>query len=174
MPAKRCYLRRCGIQHHIRGHYPSFIAHTGSCARPNPSRRLWINLLRRVFAGCRQSLLGDGPSRRYLCNPYEGAWTPTPWCSAGAHARSFPADDGLTQGLRRSAHQSPCNATSTGPTFRGCSQFVMFRLPRLLDPPVAPTAVASRLRAAGPFTPRRTRLVTCPEQWHRYVSVTSN
>jgi len=34
----------------------------------------------------------------------------------------------------------PCNATSTGPTFRGCSQFVMFRLPRLLDPPVAPTA----------------------------------
>ena len=69
--------QRCGVQHHIRGHYPSFIAHTGSCARPNPSPRLWINLLRRVFAGCRQSLLGDGPSRRYLCNPYERAWTPT-------------------------------------------------------------------------------------------------
>ena len=93
-----------------------------------------------VFAGCCQPLLGNGPSRRYLCNPDAGAWTPTPWCPAGARARYFPADDGLTSGLRRSAHQSPCNATSTGPTFRGCSQFVMFRLPRLLDPPVAPTA----------------------------------
>ena len=111
MPAGRYWLQQCGIQHHIRGHYPSFIAHTGSCVRPNPSHRLWINLLRWVFAGCRQSLLGDGPSRRYLCNPYEGAWTPTPWCSAGAHAHFFPADDGLTQGLRRSAHQWPlrCN-----------------------------------------------------------------
>jgi hypothetical protein len=111
LPAARCYPRRCGVPHHIRGHYPSFIAPTGSCVRPNPSHQLWINLLRRVLAGCRQSLLGDGPSRRYLCNPYAGAWTPTPWCPAGAHARYFPADDGLTSGLRRSAHQSPlqCN-----------------------------------------------------------------
>jgi hypothetical protein len=174
LPAARCYPRRCGVPHHIRGHYPSFIAPTGSCVRPNPSHRLWIDLLRRVLAGCRQSLLGDGPSRRYLCNPDAGAWTPTPWCPAGAHARFFPADDGLTSGQRRSAHQSPCNATSTGPTFRGCSQFVMFRLPRLLDPPVAPTAETMRLWVARPFTPRRTRLVTCPEQWYRYVSVTSN
>jgi hypothetical protein len=111
LPAEQCYRRRCDVQHHIRGHYPSFIAHTGSCARPNPSRQLWIDLLRRVFAGCHQSLLGDGPSRRYLCNPYAGAWTPTPWCPAGAHTRYFPAGDGLTSGLRRSAHQSPlqCN-----------------------------------------------------------------
>jgi hypothetical protein len=28
---------------HVRGHYPSFIAHTGSCARPNPSLRLRFN-----------------------------------------------------------------------------------------------------------------------------------
>lgn len=34
----------------------------------------------------------------------------------------------------------PCHATSTGKTSRGCSHFVMFRLPRLLDPQVAPTA----------------------------------
>ncbi len=36
----------------------------------------------------------------------------------------------------------PCNATSTGYLFRGCSHSVMFRLPRSLDPQVAPTAVA--------------------------------
>ena len=28
-----------------------------------------------------------------------------------------------------------------------------------------------RSRAARPYTPRRTRLVACPEQWHRYVPV---
>jgi hypothetical protein len=34
----------------------------------------------------------------------------------------------------------PCHATSTGKAFRGCSHFIMFRLPRLLGPQVAPTA----------------------------------
>jgi hypothetical protein len=34
----------------------------------------------------------------------------------------------------------PCHATSTGKTFRGCIHFIMFRLPRLLDPQVTPTA----------------------------------
>jgi len=111
----RCYLLRCGVLHHIRKHYPSFIAHTGSCARPNPSRRLRLSLLRRVFAGCRQSLLGVGPSRHYLCNPCMGAWTPTPQCPPGALARFFPEDNGLTSDVTSSAHQNyPCNATSTG------------------------------------------------------------
>jgi len=111
LPAGWCYHRRRGVARHVRERYPSVIAHTGSCVRPNPSLRLWIDLLRRVFAGCHQSLLGNGPSRRYLCNPYAGAWTPTPWCPAGACARFFPADDGLTSGLTRSAHQSSlqCN-----------------------------------------------------------------
>jgi len=86
----RCYLLRCGVLHHIREHYPSFIAHTGSCTRPKPSRRLRLSLIRRVFAGCRQSLLGVGPSRHYLCNPCMGAWTPTPQCPPGALARFFP------------------------------------------------------------------------------------
>jgi len=36
----------------------------------------FVLLFQRVLAGCRQSLLGDGPSRRYLRNPYIGAWTP--------------------------------------------------------------------------------------------------
>ena len=36
----RCYLSQGGVQRHLRGHYPSFIAHMTSCDRPNPSRHL--------------------------------------------------------------------------------------------------------------------------------------
>jgi hypothetical protein len=74
----------------------------------------------------------------------------------------------------------------------------MFRLLYSLDPQIAPTAVNEFVRsgfgetvcalkvppvvplgrtthwAVGPFTPRIARLVTCPEMWHHYVSVTSN
>jgi hypothetical protein len=38
---------------------------------------------------------------------------------------------------------NPCNATSTGGVFRGCSHSLMFMLLHLLGPPVAPTAVRS-------------------------------
>ena len=118
----RCYLLRCNILRHIRGHYPSFIALTGSCARPNPSRRLQLSLIRQVFAGCRQSLLEDGPSRHYLCNPCVGAWTPTPQCSPGALARFFPGDNGLTSDVTGSAHQTfPAMQLQQGKVFRGCS-----------------------------------------------------
>ena len=37
---RRRYLRRDGVQHRLGGRYPSFFAHTGSCAEPNPSPRL--------------------------------------------------------------------------------------------------------------------------------------
>ncbi|MBA7549159.1 hypothetical protein ES705_41632 [subsurface metagenome] len=37
-----------------------------------------------IFAGCSESLLEDGPSRLYLCNPFTGAWTPTPQRLFGA------------------------------------------------------------------------------------------
>ncbi len=96
----------CGgtSMHPVRRHYPSFIAHTGSWARPNPSHRLRLSLLRLVFAGCCQPLLDDGPSRRYLYNPYMSAWTLTPQSLLGAFARFFPRSDGLTLDLRRSAH----------------------------------------------------------------------
>ena len=41
-----------------------------------------------------------------------------------------------------------CNATSTGIAFRGCSHSLMFRLPRLLAPQVAPTAGVPRLQSS--------------------------
>ena len=91
----RCYHARQGVSHPVREHYPSFIAHTGSCARPQPSRQLRSSLLRRVFAGCRQPLLGDGPSRRYLRESFSGCLDPYPGASPGAHTRFFPGNIGL-------------------------------------------------------------------------------
>ncbi len=51
-----------------------------------------------------QSLLGDGPSRRYLCNPCIGAWTLTPGCLSGAFVRFFPESYSLTNVAPSSAH----------------------------------------------------------------------
>jgi hypothetical protein len=108
----------------------------------NPPADSGLGLFQRVFAGCRQSLLGDSPSRHYLCNPCVGAWTPTPQCPPGAFARFFPGDNGLTSDVTGSAHQTtPAMQLQHGILFRGCSHSLMFRLLRSLDPQVAPTAV---------------------------------
>ena len=108
----------------------------------NPLAASGCPLDRQVFAGCREPMLEDGRSRHYLCNPYVGAWTPTPQCSPGALARFFPGDNGLTSDVTGSAHQTlPVMQLQQGKVFRGCSHSLMFRLPRSLDPQVAPTAV---------------------------------
>ncbi len=91
---------------------------------------------RRVFAGCGQPLLGDGPSRCYLCNPCSGAWTHTPLRFSGASVRFFPENFGLTPPRRVPTRQKIGRyATLTTPRFRGCSHSLMFRLPRLQRPP---------------------------------------
>ena len=107
-----------------------------------------------VFAGCYVPLLEVGPSRRYLHSLCVGAWTLTPRRLFGAVTRFFPKNIGLTLDLRGSARSdSRHNTTLVAHAFRGCSHFVMFRLPHLLDPQVVPTA-GNTSRAAGPFTPR--------------------
>jgi len=150
-PSRR-YLSGGGVVHHLRGHYPSFIAPTGSCARPNPSLRLQPWPRRRVLAGCCQPLLGDGPSRRYLRNPCVGAWTHTPWCPPGAIARFFPRDDGFIPAVTSSAHQLiPAIRFQQGSAFRGCSHSFTFRLPRSLGPQVVPTAAHVVLGGRAPY-----------------------
>ena len=132
----RCYLLRRGVLRHVREHYPSFIAHTGSCVRPNVSHRLQLSLFRWVFAGCSQPLLPNGPSRRNLCNLCIGAWTPTPQCFFGAFTRFFPKNIGLTLDLRRSAHLDyPCKATLTRHAFSGLQSFLYVQAPILARPP---------------------------------------
>ena len=171
----RYYLVEGNISCYLNRHCPILIAHTGSWARPKSSPRLRLSLLRLVFAGCCQPLLDDGPSRRYLCNLYMGAWTLTPQCFLGALTRFFPKNIGLTLDLRRSAHQTASAMQLQQSTlFRGCSHFVMFRLSCLLDPQVAPTAETQKPRAAGPFTPRNGHVVSQHELWHRYMSESGN
>ena len=114
----RCYLVRQGVSHPVTGHYPSFTAHTGSCARPNPSRRLRSSLLRQVFAGCCQSLLGGGPSRRYLHESFPACLDPYPGASPGAHTRFFPGNIGLHRLRTGSAkHHNPYSDFRTGMNF---------------------------------------------------------
>jgi hypothetical protein len=66
------------VLHHVRGRCPSFIAHTGSCARPKPSRRLRFNYydgsLQVVASPCWEMALPSVIS----ADPPLGAWTLTP------------------------------------------------------------------------------------------------
>jgi len=145
------YLRRRDVRHLVRGRYPSFLALTDSCARPKSSCRLQFSLFRPVFAGCRQPLLEDGPSRCYLHNLCKGAWTHTPPRSCRSRpfgrpsspARALrPQDIGLATGSTGSAREMiPAMQLQQGGGFRGCSHSLMFKLLYLLGPPVAPTAV---------------------------------
>jgi hypothetical protein len=96
-----------------------------------------------------QSLLGVGPSRRYLRNHCIGAWTPAPQRPFGALTRFFPKGNGLTSDPPQadSARQTlPIMQLPPGILFRDCSSASGgFRLPSAsggLDPQVAPTAEA--------------------------------
>jgi hypothetical protein len=115
----RRYLVRRGVSHPVGGRYPSFIAHTSSCARPNSSHCLWLSLLPWVFAGCRQSLLEDGPSRRYLRKSFPRCLVPYPGASPGAHTRYFPGNIGLRRlGSGSAADNDPYSDFSTEGIFR--------------------------------------------------------
>jgi len=50
-------IREMSVLHLLRGSYPSFIALTGSCARPIAFTNLWPNLVPVIFAGCYRPLL---------------------------------------------------------------------------------------------------------------------
>jgi len=146
---------RDDFKSHLGRRYSPVTAHTGSCARPSPSHRL-VFLVRRVFAGCHQSLLGVGPSRHYLCNPCVGAWTHTPPCPPGASAHFFPESNGLTPRETRSAHETiPAMRFPQGAVFRGCSHSLMFRLLHSLGLQVAPTAKHTARGGQAVYTTHR-------------------
>jgi hypothetical protein len=156
------------VQHLVRGRYPSFIAHTDSCAEPKSSCRLRFPLLRQVFAGCCQPLLEDGPSRRYLRNLCRGAWTHTPPRSCRSRPFGYPS---IRSGTSTAGHRPrpsldgfgtrvfPCNATSTGRVFSGLQSFAHVQAPRLARSPGCTYRCAEH-RAAGPVTSRNEHVVT--------------
>ena len=139
----------CGVMsmHDIRERYLSFIAHTGSCARPKPSCRLGLNLVRQVFVDCCKSLLGSWPfptlslqSLRRRLDPYPAV---SLWCACSLLPRGQrPHIQRHTFGTLKI---TPTMQLQQGKYSRGCSHSLMFRLPRSLAPQVAPTAKALSL-----------------------------
>ena len=101
---------------------------------------------------------------------------PYPAAPLRCFSRFFPKGFGLASDVTGSARQKNNVAMQLQRrgSSRGCSHSFMFRLPYLLDPPVAPTAANPSRRAAGPFTPRNAHLVTQHEPWYRYVPESGN
>ena len=168
----RCYLLRrnvilppnnkSGCKHYVRGSYPSFIAHTGSCARPKSSHRLRSSLGRQVFAGCCESLLEVGLSRRYLCKSFIGCLIPY---SGGCYA-AFPVSSHSTSafptfGLGRRTHLHEQRFQFEA-FYRSCRYSFMFRPPILLATLIAPTITSFNVQQLWLLLPNTPRFVTSP------------
>ena len=139
--------RRGSCAHDLDQRYPALIATTGSCARPPPSRGLrtmawsasplqvaacpcWEEALPDVISSISVEVLGPVPRR--------ASAVPLPVSSRRTSASPY------VQEVRR-AETPAMIATSMTNQFRGCSHSVMFRLPHLQGPQVAPTVEAQRL-----------------------------
>ena len=136
-----CYPSRSGVNRPLGRHYPSLIATTGSCAKPNPSPLPPAlassgGLCRLLPAPAGRWLFPAlSPQSLHRClDPYPAAPL---WCTCPFLPKELRPHPTLN---RFGAPDSCRNATSTAWRFRGCSQSVMFRLPCSLDPQVAPTA----------------------------------
>ena len=101
-----------------------------------------------VFAGCRQPLLGDGPSRRYLHKSFPRCLDPYPGAPHGASARFFPCGIGLPRVANGSAVRNNRATTSARNRFRGYSHSFTFRPLDLLATQVVPTVAPIRYPAA--------------------------
>jgi hypothetical protein len=92
-----------------------------------------------VCAGCRQPLLGEGPSRRCLCASFPACLDPYPGSLWSASTRFFLHNIGLPLVRTGSAVRKARTAISVRRPFRGCSHFLMFRPAGLLATQIAPT-----------------------------------
>jgi hypothetical protein len=136
-----CYPQRCNLVGHIGRHYPSVIATSSSCATPKSSLGLGLGLAPRVCAGCCESLLEVGASRRYLCKSFSTCLDPYLGCFCGALTRFFPQNYGLPGVTSRSALSGMHTmAISVCVIFRGCNHSLMFKPVDLLATQIAPTA----------------------------------
>jgi hypothetical protein len=115
-----------------------------------------------VCAGCCQPLLGEGPSRRYLCVSFPACLDLYPGGSCGAPTRFFPHDSGLPPVRTGSALHNVRTATSVRRPFRGCSHSLMFRPAGLLTTPVAPTATDTSVWQPWFLRPSLSWFVTSP------------
>ena len=151
---------------------PSLLPRTHAPILHPPSAS--VCLVRRVFAGCSQPLLGIGPSQRYLCESFSACLNPYPGYPCGALARFFPQDNGLPGVGTRSALGNGRTATSVRSFLRGCSYSLIFRPADLLAPHVAPTAVPLDTRQTGLLHPRISQFVTSPSRGYANRPLSGN
>jgi hypothetical protein len=128
---------------------------------------LWhplLSLWAPVFAGCCETLLAGGPSRRYLRKSFPRCLVPYPGASPGAPTRYFPGDIGLYQlGNGSATRTHAVRRLLYGGPSRGCRHSLMFRPLGLLATQVAPTAGPHR-DSGQPWLlhPSIARFVTLP------------
>ena len=130
------YLRRRDLKHLVRGRYPSFIAHTDSCARPKSSLRLrsmpWSESL------CR---LSSAPAGRWpfpTLSPQSvlGRLDPYPAVFLRCTYPFLPEE--LRPHVRSETFGTPnclCNATSTEHAVSGLQSFRYVQAPMFARPP---------------------------------------
>jgi len=132
----RRYLLWHDALRHVRGHYPSFIAHTGSCARPNPSRRLRFNYydgsLQVVASPCWKMALPDIISAilAQVLGPLPRSVLQVLLLASSLETTASPQTSQV-----RHTENTPCNATSTGLCFSGLQSFTNVQAPTLARPP---------------------------------------
>ena len=140
LPASGVTCSARSSQHLVRGRYPSFIAHTDSCARPKPSHRLrspyTAGLCRLLSAPAgRWPFPTLSPQSVYRClDPY-------PAVPLRCSCPFLPEEHRPHHQVKRFGTRNiPAMQLQQGHVFRGCSHSLMFRLPYSLGPQVAPTA----------------------------------
>jgi len=128
------------VPDHLRGHYPSFTAPTGSCVPPYASCGLGCPIPQ-VFAGCGEPLLVEGGSRRYLCVSVPRCLDPYPGGVVGAPTHYFPTTIGLPPVPMRSAHRNNPLSDFRAGVISELQSFAHVQASRFAATQVAPTAV---------------------------------
>ena len=148
-----CYLRWGDVIRLLGEHYPSFIARTGSFAAPvELSPPSAFGLVRRVLAGCYQSLLPTAASRRYSENLSLDAGPHTP----AVHRVLAPVSSTVssafpTEGCGSAARVYPANDFSQG-MFSRLQVFRNVPASKFARPPGRSYRCEYHRRAAGAFT----------------------
>src|SRR6516162_9861115 len=144
-----CYKRypqQGGVQHHLEGHYPFFIAPTSSCAKPAPSSGLrGPHLFPEVLAGCCEHPCWEPIlSRRYLRKSFLRRLALNPDGPTECSCLFLPqCRRPSLETLLRSASRFLRERDFSAVKFRGCHRtFLTFKPLSLLVSQIAPTAAA--------------------------------
>lgn len=113
-----------------------------------------------VFAGCDESLLRRGPSRRYLCASFPRCLDPYPGGVLGAPTHCFPNTIGLPPVPMGSANREIPLSDFRAGVISGLQSFTHVQASRFAATQVAPTAVPISTGQPWRLHPSRTQVVT--------------